>query len=334
MLHDIIIFFFLFIFRLIHIFLNFLQINQAGKYPGTILAWPDHNTLMQLCEKQGMQALNIPNYTQNTATILSVQPNSLPMRIIPNMYFPATSEAETLAVKQEGENGESDNHSMVRETISILEFNFFFCILLSDNEFFFSIKFSFFLLPTNFKESQIQLQQQSLAMAEYLQKLQATTLPLTLQQLIKIQSEQSQIKKEKLEVQKSIEQSQQNILNIPSVPVVRNNGQQIQNNGNQFVNPENMTMITINPHDLNVPVDNQDSENNLQPVKVEQQIQTDSPKTEKKMKFRAKTGEIKVTVALDGSTLYCCPECSLAFPEKSDIEQHIQNHIQVILKIK
>lgn len=46
------------------------------------------------------------------------------------------------------------------------------------------------------------------------------------------------------------------------------------------------------------------------------------------MKFRAKTGEIKVSVALDGSRVYCCPECNLVFPEKSEIDQHIQAHIQ------
>lgn len=172
-------------------------------------------------------------------------------------------------------------------------------------------------------------------MAEYLQKLQATSLPLTLQQLIKLQSDQSAMqKKDKtVDVQKGIEQqttqSQQNILNIPSVPVMRNG--QLQSSGNHFINSDNMTMITINPHDLNVHVESH--ENDVQTVKVEQQVQTDSPKTEKKMKFRAKTGEIKITVALDGSTLYCCPECNLAFPHKGDIELHIQNHIQVKKKI-
>lgn len=89
-------------------------------------------------------------------------------------------------------------------------------------------------------------------------------------------------------------------------------------------------MTSIHPSDLNIHVENQqETENTVQSVKVEQQIQTDSPKTEKKMKFRAKTGEIKVTVGLDGSTLYCCPECNLVFPDKTEIEQHIQAHIQV-----
>ncbi|KAF7392674.1 hypothetical protein HZH66_008507 [Vespula vulgaris] len=161
-------------------------------------------------------------------------------------------------------------------------------------------------------------------MAEYIQKLQATTLPLTLQQLIKLQSEQ--MKKEKIEEEK-LEHTQNNILNIPSVSVFRNPQTQ---NGNNFMNSEHM-MITLNPNDFNVHLESnqQDNEsNNVQVVKVEQQVQTDSPKVEKKMKFRAKTGEIKISVALDGSRVYCCPECNLVFPEKSEIDQHIQAHIQ------
>lgn len=53
---------------------------------------------MQLCEKQGIQTINIPNYNQNNA-ILSVQTNNLPVRIIPNMYLPSTSQSEI--IKQE-----------------------------------------------------------------------------------------------------------------------------------------------------------------------------------------------------------------------------------------
>ena len=161
-------------------------------------------------------------------------------------------------------------------------------------------------------------------MAEYFQKLQATTLPLTLQQLIKLQTEQ--VKKEKTEEEK-VEHTQNNILNIPSVPVFRNT--HTQNGNNTFINSDQL-IVSINPNDLNIQVENQqETENAVQTIKVEQQIQTDSPKTEKKMKFRAKTGEIKISVALDGSTLYCCPECNLAFPDKTEIEQHIQAHIQV-----
>ncbi|XP_076624941.1 uncharacterized protein LOC143343683 [Colletes latitarsis] len=261
-----------------------LLVNSTNKYAGPIIAWPDPNTLMQFCEKQGIQAINIPNYNQNNS-ILTVQTNSLPVRIIPNMYLPSTSQPETV------------KHDIDVRTESEMK------------------------TPTMQDSSQVQLQQQS-AMAEYFQKLQATTLPLTLQQLIKLQTEQ--MKKEKTEEEK-VEHTQNNILNIPSVPVFRNT--QIQN-GNTFMNSDQM-LTTINPNDLNVHIDNQqENENTAQSIKVEQQIQTDSPKTEKKMKFRAKTGEIKISVALDGSTIYCCPECNLAFSDKAEVEQHIQAHIQ------
>ncbi|KAG9434723.1 zinc finger protein [Apis mellifera carnica] len=258
-----------------------LLINSTNKYPGPILAWPDPNTLMQLCEKQGIQTINIPNYNQNNP-ILSVQTNNLPVRIIPNMYLPSTSQSEI--IKQELET-RIENGKQI----------------------------------STMQDSQLQ---QS-AMAEYFQKLQATTLPLTLQQLIKLQTEQ--VKKEKTEEEK-VEHTQNNILNIPSVPVFRNT--HLQNGNNTFMNSDQM-IVSINPNDLNVQIENQqENENTVQTIKVEQQIQTDSPKTEKKMKFRAKTGEIKISVALDGSTLYCCPECNLAFPDKTEIEQHIQAHIQ------
>ncbi|KAK2582557.1 hypothetical protein KPH14_004848 [Odynerus spinipes] len=260
-------------------------VNSQNKYPGSLLTWPDSNTLMQLCEKQGIQTINIPNYNQSNASIISVQSNALPVRIIPNVYLPSTSQADT--PKEENKTDNETRNSNEQQT------------------------------------SQVQLQQQGTNMTEYLQKLQATTLPLTLQQLIKLQTEQ--IRREKTEEEK-LEHTQNNILNIPTVPVFRNTQTQ---NGSNFMNPEHM-MVTLNPNDFNIHLDSnqQDSESNVQVVKVEQQVQTDSPKVERKMKFRAKTGEIKISVALDGSRVYCCPECNLVFPEKSEIDQHIQAHIQ------
>lgn len=168
---------------------------------------------------------------------------------------------------------------------------------------------------------------QTQSVAEYLQKWQATTLPATLQQIIKLQTEQA--KKEKTEEEKT-EHPQNSILNIPTVPVLRNTHLQ---NGSTFMNADQM-MIAINPSDLNVHLENeQEDESNMQPLVKEQQIQTDSPKIERKPKFRAKIGEIKVSLSIDGSTLYCCPECSLVFSDKADIDQHIQAHIQVRITI-
>lgn len=38
------------------------------------------------------------------------------------------------------------------------------------------------------------------------------------------------------------------------------------------------------------------------------------------------SGEIRVSTALDGSTLYCCPECHTALPERDLLEQHLLGH--------
>ena len=93
-----------------------LKVNSQTKYPGAILSWPDPNTLIQLCEKQGLQAINIPNYSQavsNNASILSVQSNSLPVRIIPNMYIsPVESNASKQDVELKSENVPGNSNSV------------------------------------------------------------------------------------------------------------------------------------------------------------------------------------------------------------------------------
>jgi len=153
-------------------------------------------------------------------------------------------------------------------------------------------------------------------MAEYLQKLPAD---VSLREAFGLCVEQ--VKKEKTREEK-VEQIQNNILNIPNIRNI------YPQNGNSFINSDQMT-VTVNPNDLSLQ-NEQEIENNLPNVlKVEQQVQTDLPKIEKKSKFRAKIGEIKISINHDGTTLYCCPECNLGFPDKTDIEQHIQAHLQV-----
>ncbi|CAG5032868.1 unnamed protein product [Parnassius apollo] len=49
-------------------------------------------------------------------------------------------------------------------------------------------------------------------------------------------------------------------------------------------------------------------------------------KSMKEKKPRPKPGEIRLTTALDGSTLYCCPECHMAYPERGLLEQHLVGH--------
>ncbi|KAH0550350.1 zinc finger protein 135-like [Cotesia glomerata] len=273
--------------------------NHANKYPGSLL-WSNSNALMQLCEKQALQTINIPNYSQNNS-LLSVggtSSNSLPVRLLPNMYLPTTSQPDTTVnVKQEDVNGGASNANVSNDD----------------------------------QPHSIQ-QLQNAAMAEYFQKLQAGKLPLaTLQQLIKIQSEPMKKDKSDVEEERS-EQPQNNILNIPCVPGFRNNLQNV----NPYLNLDQLAG-SINPTDLNIhietdPMTSSSSSSTATavqpPMKVEQQIQTDSPKTERKTKFRAKLGEIKIATSIDGSLLYCCPECNMFFQEKLDIDQHIQIHLQ------
>jgi len=153
-------------------------------------------------------------------------------------------------------------------------------------------------------------------MAEYFQKLPSE---VSLREAFELCAEQ--VKKEKTREEK-VEQIQNNILNIPNIRNI------YLQNGNNFVNSDQMT-VTVNPNDLSLQ-NEQEIENNLPNVlKVEQQVQTDLPKIEKKSKFRAKIGEIKISINHDGTTLYCCPECNLGFPDRTDIDQHIQAHLQV-----
>lgn len=49
-------------------------------------------------------------------------------------------------------------------------------------------------------------------------------------------------------------------------------------------------------------------------------------KASKEKKPRPKPGEIRLTTALDGSTLFCCPECQMAYPERGLLEQHLVGH--------
>lgn len=49
-------------------------------------------------------------------------------------------------------------------------------------------------------------------------------------------------------------------------------------------------------------------------------------KPPKEKKPKPKPGEIRMTTALDGSALFCCPECHMAYPDKSLLEQHLLGH--------
>jgi len=53
---------------------------------------------------------------------------------------------------------------------------------------------------------------------------------------------------------------------------------------------------------------------------------------EKKPKYRP--GEIRVSTALDGSTLYCCPECHMAYPDRYELVLSLDVNVNPSFTIK
>lgn len=41
---------------------------------------------------------------------------------------------------------------------------------------------------------------------------------------------------------------------------------------------------------------------------------------------KPRPGQVHIATALDGTTLFCCPECHMAYPEKELLEQHLVGH--------
>ncbi|XP_055912496.1 zinc finger protein 467-like [Eupeodes corollae] len=75
---------------------------------------------------------------------------------------------------------------------------------------------------------------------------------------------------------------------------------------------------------------------NSTPVKFESVEQTPEepvkPKRKRKTKKKPpkektpKPGQVLIAKASDGTTLFCCPECQMAYPEKENLEQHLTEH--------
>jgi len=132
---------------------------------------------------------------------------------------------------------------------------------------------------------QIQLQQQGSAMADYLARLQPSTIPLSLQHFLKYQTNNAAAAA------------------VAAVSEVKREG-------------ENMPVAV--PGSM---------------APVQEEVPASSPKKKKKKKSprkppRPKPGEIRLSTALDGSTLFCCPECYMAYPDRDMLEQHLTGHKQ------
>ncbi|XP_045476326.1 zinc finger protein 182-like [Harmonia axyridis] len=135
---------------------------------------------------------------------------------------------------------------------------------------------------------------QNTSVQEYLQKMQQNTaLPLSLQQFLKFNApgiKQEQITEdgvlEQVSISAEVDQEQHLVLN--SVDYMEH----------QEENPE------------------------------------DADKNKKKKKYKKKPakpkkpkpGQVHIATALDGTTLFCCPECHMAYPEKDLLESHLVGH--------
>lgn len=130
-------------------------------------------------------------------------------------------------------------------------------------------------------------------MQEYLQRIQNTTaLPFNLQQFLKFNTD---VKRE------------QNV-DDGIVEAVVENGE------------EGQETLIMNEMDGEV-----EAEEN--PIEGEQgkgkkkRYKKKAPKPKK-----PKPGQVHIATALDGTTLFCCPECHMAYPEKELLEQHLVGH--------
>lgn len=57
------------------------------------------------------------------------------------------------------------------------------------------------------------------------------------------------------------------------------------------------------------------------PPKVKKKYKKKNPKPKK-----TRPGQVTIATALDGTTLFCCPECNMAYSEKELLEQHLAVH--------
>ncbi|XP_050308434.1 zinc finger protein 37-like [Anthonomus grandis grandis] len=129
------------------------------------------------------------------------------------------------------------------------------------------------------------------SVVDYLSQLPSNGFPLSLQEFLKYSAES---------LKKDVVQPNNDLSNV-------NNLSNIHGGGNA-----SGSLSTINTAHIH---------NNPPPVKKKKK-----KKPEKEKKPKPKPGEIRLSTALDGSTLYCCPECHMALPERDLLEQHLMGH--------
>ncbi|BET01544.1 ZnF_C2H2 [Nesidiocoris tenuis] len=124
--------------------------------------------------------------------------------------------------------------------------------------------------------------------ADYLRGLPASTLPLSLHHFLKFSAET--IKRESA---------------IESSPL----------NQDEAGNPDDESQLTLNESAEMFGVQD------VKPGKKKKKYKKKPPKPR-----RPRPGQVHIAVALDGTTLFCCPECNMAYPDKEMLEQHLVAH--------
>ena len=136
--------------------------------------------------------------------------------------------------------------------------------------------------------------------ADYLSRLPASTLPLSLHHFLKFSAET--IKRE---------------ATIESSPL----GADGLDASGSTASGEQAVQITV-----------AGGETEIIPDVVDDQEPGAKPKRKKKYKKKPpkpkkpKPGQVSIVTALDGTTLFCCPQCNMAYPEKELLEQHLIGH--------
>ncbi|XP_066145632.1 uncharacterized protein [Euwallacea fornicatus] len=151
------------------------------------------------------------------------------------------------------------------------------------------------------------------ASMDYLAQLPANSLPITLQDILKYSAES--LKKDSSVSQQStlLQQSSSPNLNLMNNGTINIDSLNIGSNTNGNLSTNSNTLSTINTDHLN----------NSTTIVIKKKKKK---RPEKEKKPKPKPGEIRLSTALDGSTLYCCPECHMALPERDLLEQHLMGH--------
>lgn len=156
------------------------------------------------------------------------------------------------------------------------------------------------------------------------------TRSINMQPYLKFNTEGINIKKE-LNYSDAVTQIQltdnNNVLSINNNFNIDNSN----NNNNDNTATDSNHIDVVNNGDYNPDIESTSQAENGDEEKVE--IDSNG-KIKKKRKVKKKTpkpkrpkpGQVHIATAIDGTILFCCPECSMAYPEKESLEQHLAVH--------